>query len=620
MARFGFCGGSYKSFSSVIDAEECMNRYPEAVESAVGRSAMSLIPKEGLKMLVSLPAGNGQQVLGVYTFNGRTFTCGVIIPTQQVHLYEILAGGILKDWGSLGAPLTSAPGIFAANPNQLVFTVAGTGFIYVFTFATNVLSKAMSYNNGVATNQPVTGVAAIGYIDGFFVNFFANSNNFQVSNAEDGTSWDAINIAAVSEFSDNIVAMIVVQRTVWFLGNKAIVPYYDAGGLFPLIPVPGTYIEDGAIAAYGAVKIDNTLCWIGGNLDQGQGIAWRMNGYSPQRISTHAVETAWQAYPTLTDAISFSYQVRGHKFWEIYFPSANATWVYDIATQLWHRRGTWNPNKQAYTAHKACCATFNPIFGIVVGDPTSGSIYTLSPANLTDNGTAIRRMRRAPYIAKEHEVLHHKQLEVLCDSGGQANVAAPSDAMVTLFLADPTGAVWQFEITDAGTIPAGTAAPAGQIASSPILADNVNQSTFWLLGATVEGILTSAPIAYGRADIAVLPMATNNSFMDSGLQVNQQGVVSAVAPIAHMRAPRIDMRFSDDGARTWSNVRTESIGQTGEYKKRVRWLRLGKSRNRVYEVVDSDPVNITFVDAFVKTSPDNPKSFDRLSSQLAKQA
>jgi hypothetical protein len=53
-------------------------------------------------------------------------------------------------------------------------------------------------------------------------------------------------------------------------------------------------------------------------------------------------------------------------------------------------------------------------------------------------------------------------------------------------------------------------------------------------------------------------------------------------------ASNIMMRFSDDGGHTWSNERWKSIG--GGYGKRVKWNRLGKSRNRVFEVVISDNV------------------------------
>ena len=62
-------------------------------------------------------------------------------------------------------------------------------------------------------------------------------------------------------------------------------------------------------------------------------------GYTPQRISTGAIEKAWGAYATVADAVSYSVIMDGHEFWVINFPTANATWVYDATLGEWHQRG-----------------------------------------------------------------------------------------------------------------------------------------------------------------------------------------------------------------------------------------------------------------------------------------
>jgi hypothetical protein len=62
--------------------------------------------------------------------------------------------------------------------------------------------------------------------------------------------------------------------------------------------------------------------------------------------------------------------------------------------------------------------------------------------------------------------------------------------------------------------------------------------------------------------------------------------------------PQIMLDWSDDGARTWSAVQTwSSMGEQGQYRKRLRWLRLGQSRNRVYRITMSDPVRRTIIAA-----------------------
>jgi hypothetical protein len=483
MARFAFCGGTYQSISPNISAEFCMNLMPEAAASPNARSAVALLGTDGLATFASLPVGSGKSVPGGFTYLGRMFCVGVVTNTNQMHLYEVLANGNLLDRGALGAPQTTAPAIWAANPNQLVFTVGGSGYIYTLNLATNVVTS-LQPNGELA--------AAVIYCDGFFVTFIQNSNTIMVSALEDGTTWPAINIASVSEFPDNIVSMKVLARTIWFQGQKSTVPYYNSGALFPFVPIPGAFVEEGSAAAYGVEKLDNTLLWVGANSDEGTGMAWRLSGYTPTRISTHDVETAWQSYPRIDDVISSKFQTRGHKIWQLYFPTANATWRYDVSTGLWHQAGRWNPVRGAYDAHASQWHAF--CFGKhLVGDPFSGNIYAMAPGNITDNGTAIRRERIAPYIAKEHENEFHNKLEILCETGQVSQIAGPSVFPAQVILGDPTGALWVVEITDNGNIVPSQPAPAGSVASVPVIADNVNQTTFWQIAITAGGAVYGIP-------------------------------------------------------------------------------------------------------------------------------
>ena len=63
--------------------------------------------------------------------------------------------------------------------------------------------------------------------------------------------------------------------------------------------------------------------------------------------------------------------------------------------------------------------------------------------------------------------------------------------------------------------------------------------------------------------------------------------------------PQVMLQYSDDGGHTWSSERWRSIGKAGEYSSRVRWNRLGKSRNRIFRVVISDPVKRKIINAYL---------------------
>jgi hypothetical protein len=50
------------------------------------------------------------------------------------------------------------------------------------------------------------------------------------------------------------------------------------------------------------------------------------------------------------------------------------------------------------------------------------------------------------------------------------------------------------------------------------------------------------------------------------------------------------LQDSDDGGHTWSTERWKSAGAQGARRTRVRWPRLGSSRDRVFRVRGTDPV------------------------------
>ena len=83
------------------------------------------------------------------------------------------------------------------------------------------------------------------------------------------------------------------------------------------------------------------------------------------------------------------------------------------------------------------------------------------------------------------------------------------------------------------------------------------------------------------------------------------------------RQPMVMLRWSDNSGHTWSNEHWKDAGASGEYRKRVIWRRLGKARDRVYEVMVSDPVIWRLVDAHLNTSA-HETPIPRYANQMAK--
>jgi hypothetical protein len=190
--------------------------------------------------------------------------------------------------------------------------------------------------------------------------------------------------------------------------------------------------------------MDNGLFWLGKDA-RGQGMVYRANGYSGQRISTHAVEWHIQQYGDLSDAIGYTYQQDGHSFYVLIFPGADTTWVYDVATQAWHERAGFANGD--FTRHRSNCQAF---FGtkVMVGDYQNGNVYSFDLDDYSDNGSIqkwLRSWRALPTGQNNLKRTAHHSLQLDCESGVGLNLGQGSDPQVMLRWSDDGGHTWSNE-------------------------------------------------------------------------------------------------------------------------------------------------------------------------------
>ena len=74
--------------------------------------------------------------------------------------------------------------------------------------------------------------------------------------------------------------------------------------------------------------------------------------------------------------------------------------------------------------------------------------------------------------------------------------------------------------------------------------------------------------------------------------------------------PQAMMRWSNDGGFTWSNEHWAGIGNAGATRNRATWRRLGRARDRVYELNFTDPTARDIVGAtlFAEAEPNEPEA------------
>jgi hypothetical protein len=117
-------------------------------------------------------------------------------------------------------------------------------------------------------------------------------------------------------------------------------------------------------------------------------------------VSTPAVSFAISQYTVTSDAIGYTYEEGGHKFYVLTFPTADATWVYDATMPAglnWHQRPSYDPYAQKFHRHRSNC--FMNFAGMrVVGDYQNGALYQLTRAVQNDAGWPLLSRRRSPYV------------------------------------------------------------------------------------------------------------------------------------------------------------------------------------------------------------------------------
>jgi len=375
----GFVGPTYQSRSLDANAERTINLYPELIESDGGVAQVALYTTPGLRLFGEV---SDKPHRAMFAQAGRAFV------VAGASFFEVFSDGTWTRYGSVdtrkivAGAFDDEPATISSNGvggNQLFITAGGTG--YTFDLETNTLVAITDEEFLGNEVGPPAGDATAGvFVDSYFIVLDTVNNKFQLSTLLDGTEWNGLDVAQRSFGSDPIKSMLVDHRELWFFGEKTSEVWFNSGAeSFPFQPITGTFIETGTIAPWSAQRLDNSIFWLGGD-ERGHAVAYRAQGYTPVRISTHATEQKWLKYPTVKDAIGYSYQDQGHPFYGLYFPSSQGIddggthWFYDVSTQMWHERAIWDADDMIWRPHLSRAHMF--VFEKhLVGDRQSGAIY-----------------------------------------------------------------------------------------------------------------------------------------------------------------------------------------------------------------------------------------------------
>lgn len=355
--------------------ELLVNVYPRA--STGGKYPFNLINTPGLAFFCELPTF---PVLGLHNNKGRVFA---VTPSK---MYEIFKNGTFKELGDVDL---KGRVVMEDNGIQVVAVDGLKAFYY----------DARDSEVKQITDEAFYPASTVTYQDGYFLFDRKGTGQFFISELLD-VAFDPLDFATAEGQPDNLVAVLSDHREIFLFGEDTIEVWYNSGASdFPFERNQGAFIEKGCGARYSVAKQNNTVYFIGSDL-----MVYQMTGYTPVRISTHAVEKTLKDVD-LSDAFAYTYQDEGHLFYILTIPSRDITWCYDISTGAWHVRQSYQ-----FGRHQSNNAIFFDS-KTLVGDFQNGRIYQMAGNFYTDDGEPVVREFVLPTVNNGREFLTVDSLE-----------------------------------------------------------------------------------------------------------------------------------------------------------------------------------------------------------------
>jgi hypothetical protein len=280
------------------------------------------------------------------------------------------------------------------------------------------------------TDFTTRGAGDVEFLDGYMLFREPGSARFFASDLNSVTAYDALQFATAEGASDELVGLKVDHRQVFLAGEKSCEIWENTGASgFPFERSINGFLELGCLNGKSIAKLDNSILWVANDYT-----VRRLDGLTPARISTHAIEQWLKDSVTIASLRGSTWTQDGHLFYML--RATEGCFVYDVTTQLWHERqsygsSTWNWDNPVMFAGM-----------VLVGSTTSNVVAKLDPAVYTELGSTLRTEWSYQPVYADAARAYHERLEMLVERG-VGNTSDPgSDPEIMLDASDDGGRTW----------------------------------------------------------------------------------------------------------------------------------------------------------------------------------
>lgn len=350
----------------------------------------------------------------VYATSG-TFTVGmeglpIVINGITYTVDKVLSAGVLTLTTSDVGELPAATVWSAVQPNLVYEAAAGDP-------VTTVTGAVL--DNSAFAQRPAGGTPDLGRQ----VNFSA---------VYDWTKWNGLDFFTKESYADHIQSILSDREMLYVFGQEyGTEVWQNSPTTGRPVRLQGAVAQEASCCQFGSISMQEHLWYLGG-VPGGGATGYRVDGFTPTRISTHAVEQAW-ALQDVSLANSWWYLDNGHYFWVIWFPSGS-TWVYDATAKYWHERVRWTGTAVAayrFIGHSYITDWNSGKGRHLVGDATSAKLFFMSLAFLDEEGVNIQRQCALPYLFDGGKRVYVGRVQLTQQAGATVNLDWSSDDGVT---------------------------------------------------------------------------------------------------------------------------------------------------------------------------------------------
>ena len=391
MSAVPIAGPSYNLEVRKADVQRSINLFPVVTESGTAKAPAILQPIPGLSLFATL----GAEVRGGRVVGDRCFV------VADSTLYELDSAGTATSRGTLS---TSTGFVDMAHGNtQLVMVDGANG--YALTLSSNTFQT-------IGSN--FYGSSRVAFLDGYFVFIRPDTGQFYWTAIDDATTLDALDFATAEGSPDDLVSVVADHRELWLFGENTTEVWINTGSEAVFERNSGAFMEHGCAAAFSAQKMDNTVFWLGKD-ENGSGVVYRAQGYTPVKISTKAIDEQIQRSTDISGARAYTYQQDGHSFYVLNVPGLETTLVYDVASGAWHERAELVDGE--YEPHRGTFHVYAFSKHLIGAD--DGKVYWYDTTKNTNNGDVLVRDRISPHAAAPGlSNIRFNSVELDCTVGG----------------------------------------------------------------------------------------------------------------------------------------------------------------------------------------------------------